>query len=89
MSAGCAVSARSKQSARKLARVIRTTDGATLCTIAEATAYMIVLPRGREMRQHWQHACRLILDGASAEAITVQVELALTLEGRIAFTAQK
>ena len=41
-------------------------------------------PEGRALRRPWQHAVKLILDeGANIEAITTQIELALTLDGKI------
>ena len=56
-------------------------------TIADATAYMVALPEGRELRQYWQHAAKLILEGASAEAITKQIEFALFMDARLVLTA--
>jgi hypothetical protein len=45
-------------------------------TIADARAYMIKLPDGREHRQTWQHAARLILDQADVRDVSRQIELA-------------
>jgi hypothetical protein len=38
-----------------------TKDGGTLRTIREACDYMTAMDRQRELRQHWQRACKLIL----------------------------
>jgi len=49
----------------------------------DTTTYMLALPKRRAVRGHWQHACRLILDGADVEAITRQVELSVAKGARI------
>jgi hypothetical protein len=36
-----------------------------------------------ELRQAWQHVCRLILDRAPVTAITRQLERALFLDGKM------
>jgi len=61
----------------KLARTIHTTDGATLRTRGEAADYMTALPEQRARYNAWQHAAKLMLDGADAEALTTQIEYAL------------
>jgi hypothetical protein len=66
-----------------LARPVHTRDGAVLTTIPEAKAYMLALPEGRALRNAWQYAARLVLEDASAEAITEQIELALLLECKL------
>jgi hypothetical protein len=38
-----------------------TKDGGTLRTIREACDCMTAMDRQRELRQHWQRACKLIL----------------------------
>ena len=72
----------------KLARTIHTTDGATLRTRGEATDYMTALPEQRARYQAWQHAARLLLDGAEAGRLMMQIEYALTLDGRRRFPRQ-
>jgi hypothetical protein len=47
--------------ATKLAEPMPTTDGGVLRTIGDATRYMTSLPKHREIKATWQHACRLIL----------------------------
>ena len=70
----------------KLARTIRTTDGAEIKTRADARSYMLALPDQRARYQAWQWAAKLMLDGdADSEALTAQIEYALTLDGRRRF----
>src|SRR5262245_61618313 len=66
----------------KLARIVHTTDGATLRTRGEAATYMTALPEQRARYNAWQHAAKLMLDGADAEPLTTQIEFALMLDGR-------
>jgi hypothetical protein len=47
-----------------------------------ARAYMMVLPKKREHRAHWQHACRLLLQRVGAAALTRQVQVAL-MDGKL------
>jgi hypothetical protein len=54
----------------KLAHVLQTTDGAVLRKRGEARDYMTALPDRRAMYRAWQHAAPLLLDGASASALT-------------------
>jgi hypothetical protein len=60
-----------------------TKDGGVLRTIGDAHAYMMALPRKRGLRAHWQHACRLLLQQASAAPLTRQVHLALFMDGKL------
>ena len=53
-------------------------------TRGEAADYMTGLPEQRARYQAWQHAA-LLLDGAEAEPLTVQLELALMLDGQRRF----
>jgi hypothetical protein len=69
----------------KLARAISTKDGATLRTRGEAAEYMTALPERRARFQAWQHAARLLLDGADAETVTTQIEFALMVDGHRRF----
>jgi hypothetical protein len=69
----------------KLARTIRSKDGAVLRTRGEARDYMANLPERRALYQAWQHAARLLLDGADAESLTTQIEFALMLDGHRRF----
>jgi len=58
-------------------------DGGVLRTIGDAHAYIMALPKKRALRAHWQHAGRLILQQASAAALTRQVHLALFMDGKL------
>ena len=69
----------------KLARSNRTKDGQTLTTRGEARIYMANLPQRRALYQAWQAAARDLLDGAEAERLTIQIELALMLDGHRRF----
>jgi hypothetical protein len=60
-----------------------TKDGGVLRTIDDARAYMVALPKKRELRAHWQHACRLLLQEAGAAALTRQVHVALFMDGKL------
>ena len=54
-----------------------------LRTIGDARAYMLALPKEREWLDHWKAAYRLLVQGASAEALTEQVRLALSEDGEL------
>ena len=75
--------------ATKLAEPLPTTDGGVLRTIGEAVAYMTAFPHHREIKQAWQHACKLILGRAPVEAITRQLSLALFMDAALDLGAAK
>ena len=54
--------------AANLTEPLPTTDRGVLRTIGEAVAYMTALPKHREIKTAWQHACRLILRRAPGRA---------------------
>ena len=54
----------------KLARIVRTKDGALLRPRGEAAEYMTGLPAQRARYQAWQFAAKLLLGGDDAEALT-------------------
>jgi hypothetical protein len=60
-----------------------TKDGGVLRTIGDARAYMLALPKKREQRAHWQHACRLLMQEAGVAALTRQVHVALFMDGKL------
>src|SRR5258708_36852557 len=60
-----------------------TLDGGVLRTIGNARAYMLALPKKREQRSHWQHACRLLLQEADVAALTRQVHPPPFLDGQV------
>jgi|GraSoi_2013_60cm_1033757.scaffolds.fasta_scaffold439799_1 hypothetical protein len=43
---------------------------------ADARAYMIGLPKQRELRTHWQRACQLMLEQADIRELSRQLDLA-------------
>jgi len=53
-----------------------------LRTVGDAHVYIMALPKKRALRAHWQHAGRLMLQQASAAALTRQVHLALLMDGK-------
>ena len=70
--------------AQKLAPYpLPTKDGGVLRTVGDAHAYIMELPRKRALRAHWQRAGRLMLQQASAAALTRQVHLALFMDGKL------
>jgi hypothetical protein len=70
----------------KLARPIEVRNGPTLNTLADAWAFMVLLPEGAQLRAARQRAAERVLtagDGAGdVAAATRQIELALFLEAR-------
>jgi hypothetical protein len=60
-----------------------TKDGGVLRTIGDVRAYMLALPKNRQLRAHWQHASRLFLEEANVAAVTRQVHLALSMDGKL------
>jgi hypothetical protein len=58
-----------------------TKDGGVLRTIGDVRAYLLALPKNRELRAHWQHACRLFLQEANVAAVIRQVHLAIFMDG--------
>jgi hypothetical protein len=68
---------------QKLTRPIPTKDGGTLRTVAEARAYMLGLPKSRELRSQWQHAAELLLGEADIGAFSKAVELALFYDAKL------
>jgi hypothetical protein len=61
----------------KLARPLPTKDGGTLRTVLDVRAYMLRLPKDRELRAQWQHAVALLMAQADVDIFSRQVELAL------------
>jgi hypothetical protein len=60
-----------------------TKDRGVVRTVGDAHAYIMALPKKRALRAHWQHAGRLMLQQASAAALTRQVHLALFMDGKL------
>ena len=67
---------------QKLDGPLPTKDGGTLRTIREACDYMTGMGKKRDLCQHWQRACKLIL--AQADVVTVRaLELALFYDAKL------
>ena len=60
-----------------------TKDGGLLRTIGDARAYMLALSEERELRDHWKPAYRLLVHGARAAPLTLQVYVALLKDGQL------
>ncbi len=71
---------------RKLAHPVRQAEPRTLNTLTDARPYMLSLKHGRERREYWQHAAKLLLEaaeGGSVEVATKQIMLALLIDGTL------
>jgi hypothetical protein len=68
---------------QKLDQPLPTKDGGTLRTIREACDYMTSMGKQRELRDHWQRACKLILAKADIVAVSRAVELALFMDAKL------
>lgn len=66
-----------------LASPIHLRNGTILRTRDDARHYMTALPKHRERRQAWQHAAKLLLEGAEAYEVTKQIEYALLIDGEL------
>ena len=60
-----------------------TKDGGLLRTIGDARAYMVALSEERAWRAHWKPAYRLLVHGAGAAPLTLQVYVALLKDGQL------
>jgi len=68
---------------QKLDQPLPTKDGGTLRTIREACDYMTSMGKKRELRQHWQRACKLILAKADVVSVSRSLELALFTDAKL------
>jgi hypothetical protein len=75
--------------AQRLTEALPTTDRGVLHTIGDAITYMTALPEHREMKNTWQHACKLILNCAPAEQITRQLSLTLFMDKALDLVATR
>jgi hypothetical protein len=63
--------------------------GTVLCTLLEASDFMLALPEDIQRHPAWQHAAELLVEAANSgresdlELATLQVERALFLEGQL------
>jgi len=73
---------------KKLTPPVPTKDGGTLRTIQEACEYMAAIGEERELRRHWQHVRKLILDEeAHVLAVSWQLRLAILKDAKFDVTA--
>ena len=68
---------------QNLDRPLPTRDGGTLRTIREACDYMSAIGTQRELRPHWQQACKLILAKADVMTVSRALELALFMDAKM------
>jgi hypothetical protein len=59
---------------QKLDQPLPTKDGGTLRTIRDACDYMTGVGKQRELRSHWQRACKLILAKSDVVAVSRALE---------------
>jgi hypothetical protein len=72
-----------RTSPKKLDQPLPTKDGGTLRTIRDACDYMTGMGKQRELRSHWQRACKLILAKADVVAVSRTLELALFMDAKL------
>ena len=68
---------------QKLDQPLPTKDGGTLRTMREACDYMTSMDKKRELRSHWQRACKLILAKEDAMTVSRALELALFMDAKL------
>jgi len=68
---------------QKLDQPLPTKDGGTLRTIREACDYMTSMGKKRELRDHWQRVCKLILAKADVQTVSRALELALFMDAKL------
>jgi hypothetical protein len=67
----------------KLIRPLATKDGHILRTVLGVRAYMLALPKHRELRSQWQRAAALLLESVDTSILSRQVELALFYDAQL------
>jgi hypothetical protein len=72
---------------KKLTRPLPTKDGGVLLTVLDAQAYMLALPKERELRPRWQIARESLEAEADVREFSRQVQLALFLDGKLDVSA--
>jgi hypothetical protein len=68
---------------QELDRPLPTKDGGTLRTIRDACNYMTSMGKKRELRSHWQRACKLILAKEDVLTVSRALELALFMDAKL------
>jgi len=73
---------------KKLIPPLPTKDGGTLRTIQEACEYIAAIGKKRELRRHWQHVRKLILEQADVVAVSWQLRLAVLKDAKLDVAAE-
>jgi hypothetical protein len=68
---------------QKLDKPLPTKGGGTLRTIHDACNYMTGMDKKRELRSHWQRACKLMLAKADVQTVSRALELALFMDAKL------
>ena len=68
---------------QRLDQPLTTKDGGILRTIRDACDYMTGMGKQRELRSHWQRACKLILAKADVVTVSRALELALFMDAKL------
>jgi hypothetical protein len=68
---------------QELDRPLPTKDGGILRTIRDACDYMTGMDKKRELRSHWQRACKLILAKADVLTVSRALELARFMDAKL------
>jgi hypothetical protein len=68
---------------QELDRPLPTKDGGILRTIRDACNYMTGVGKQRELRTHWQRACKLILAKEDVLTVSRALELALFMDAKL------
>jgi hypothetical protein len=68
---------------QKLDRPLPTKDGGVLRSIRDACGYMTGMDKKRELRSHWQRACKLILAKEDVLTVSRALELALFMDAKL------
>ena len=74
---------------KKLIPPLPTKDGGMLRTIREACEYMAAIGKERELRRHWQHVRKLILEEADVVAVSWQLRLAVLKDAKLDVAADQ
>src|SRR5213596_3537518 len=74
---------------KKLMPPLPTKDGGMLRTIREACEYMAAIGKQRELRRHWQHVRKLILEEADVVAVSWQLRLAVLKDAKLDVAADQ
>jgi len=68
---------------QKLDQPLPTKDGGMLRTIRDACDYMTGMDKKRELLNHWQRACKLILAKEDVLTVSRALELALFYDAKL------